>query len=117
MDSHLAMGANDSSKYIPYSWLYPYTTSLTLFLTMILNLSSLFLNTHLESIIGWLIGLGTSIQTLLLSNWLCSSYIVKSQCSSNSVSWKFLSSICDKNARFSQIFLIEFLVVTPFNGL
>ena len=54
-------------------------------------------------IIGWLVGLGMNLQTLLPSNWLNSSCIAKNQCSSNSASWKFLRSIYDKNARFSQI--------------
>ena len=68
MASNLSIGANDSSKFINSCWLYPYATSLALFLTIIQDSSSSFLNTHLVPIIGWLVGLGTSVQTLLFLN-------------------------------------------------
>ena len=63
MVSNLATEANDSSKSIISSWLYPCVTSLTLFLIMIPDLSNLFLNTHLALIIEWVLGLGTKVQT------------------------------------------------------
>ena len=92
MASSLATGAKVSSKYIPSCWQLPLATNLALFLTTMPFSSILFLNTHLVSIRFFPLGLGTSFQTLFLSNWFSSSCIAKIQSRSNKASSTFFGS-------------------------
>ena len=67
MASNLVTRANILSKSIPSYWLYPLATNLALFLIIFSSSSNLFLYTHLVPIIGWFLGLATSVYILFLS--------------------------------------------------
>ncbi|KAK9724044.1 hypothetical protein RND81_05G044200 [Saponaria officinalis] len=97
MASSLATGAKVSSKSIPSCWLYPCTTSLALFLRIARKSSSLFLKTHLVPITLRFGGLGTSCQTLFLSNCPNSSYIATIQSESVNATLILLGSIVEIN--------------------
>lgn len=94
-------------------WLYPFTTSLALFLKIFPSSSTLSRKIHLV-LITWLAeALGTSSRTLFLSNWFDSSCIIRDQCSMMKDSSISFGSILETKAIKLHTFLKEYQVVNP----
>ena len=89
MDFSLATGAKFSSKSIPSTYVYPWATSVDLFLITVLCSSDLFLKIHLVPITFTPFGLGTNSYTSFRTNWWSSSWVELTQLASWSTSSTF----------------------------
>ena len=92
IDSSLAARANDSSKSMPSTWVYPWATNLDLFWTTSPSSSVLFLKIHLVPITCVSLGLGSNSYTSFLTNWCNSWWMDSTQFSSLKASSTFLGS-------------------------